>query len=567
MKWTKFDHATTVQDVVLRNTGLQISDFTNQKMNYHITNLQEVTHMIFSAIQMNIPITIYGDYDADGVTSTTILFLLLKSLNAQNVTIILPKRFSEGYGLSMKGIDRVHKGLLITVDNGITAIDQIKVAKEKGLKVIVLDHHLRREDGQLPCADLIVDPNAIEGSDFNGYCAAGLTFKLAQIMSQNEILLKQLNSLAAIATVADVMSLIHDNRNIVINGLANINQGFVPLGLRVLIQALGLSHINEEDCGFKFGPIINAAGRMLDNGAEKAFQLLSSDNEIDAQKLAEELIEINEKRKVTVADNLMVCEQIIASDCMYGENPLVVYTTKNETEQFHEGVVGILAGKLAEKYKCPTLILTETETGILKGSGRTYGTLHLKELLDSVSESLFGYGGHAGAVGLKVKLENIEKFKRTLQNQLAKAPDYTSADIEEEFYDLEIIEEQLPEFMRELKNFAPFGEGNPKVVFCVKNLRLIPCAGKPFRLIGNKGQHIKLFGQHFDIIAFDMADTYKELGEPITIDVLGYIGENYFNGQTKLQIEAVDIRKSNVKSERSSLAMLLEQKMSQYGLR
>lgn len=564
--WKKKDESKTIEDIIERNTGIGINEFLNPPEVRKITNLDKFAKAVKQAISNDTKITIYGDYDCDGITASAILYLLLTRLGAKDVDVILPKRFSEGYGLSMSGVNRISEGMLITVDNGIAAVDEIKAAKDKGLTVLILDHHLPREDGKLPEADVIVNPNAIEGSDFSDYCGAGLAFKLAQLLTNDENVLDRLETLAAIGTVADVMKLVGDNRNIVIRGLNFLNNGKTVVGLKSLIEELALYHITETDFGFKFGPIINATGRLYDDGAKKAFDLLVSRNFADATIKAKELININEQRKAIVEEGIETCRKLIADRCLYGESPLVIYTSKNDTQfgvnLLHEGIVGILAGKLSEEYKCPTIILTETEDGILKGSGRSSGNIHLKELLDKVSEYPIKYGGHAGAVGLSISLDKVEDFIYALQNITPTLEDAEEND--DEYYDLEISSDQVKEVSKKLQQFAPFGNGNPPITFLIKNNILAPKGGKTSNLMGAKCEHIKLFCNGFDIIAFGMAEKYNELDEPTNVDVLGNISTNHFNNKESVQIEAISIKEGETK-QKTGLAASLAELMSKNG--
>lgn len=563
MKWIKKDSALSIEEVVERNTGINISEFLNPPEDLYIKGLDAAADRIRKAIADGESITIYGDYDADGITSSTIIFVTIKKLNYDNVRVILPKRFSEGYGLSMAAVDRVESGLLITIDNGITAVEEIAHAKNKGLGVVVLDHHLRREDGLIPEADVVVDPSAIEGSDFNHYCGAGIAFKLAKIMLNDEILLDRLSGLAAIGTVADVMPLVHENRNIVIRGIRSINNGVMVPGLAALLQKLDLYEVNEGDFGFKLGPIINAAGRLLDDGAKRVFNLLISGG-AKAERLAEELIALNDERKRLVEENMAYCEQIIEDECMYGENPLLIYTTATSEQKFGEGVVGVLAGRLAEKYKVPAIVLTEGEDGILKGSGRSDGTIHLKQLLDTAEDLLARYGGHAGAAGLSVTIDNVEALRARLSEGVKAFPQAEVVD-DAIYYDLEVNASQLPAVMEKLKRFAPFGEGNPRPVFKVNGVMLLPRGGRFYNLMGKDGQHLKLFARGFDAVGFDMADKYKEANEPMQLELLGFLGENRFMNNVTLQVELKDFSAVTSKKENSNLAQLVSEKMKKKG--
>jgi len=506
INWIKRGNFSNLEDIILHNTGLTKDEFLNAPDNVFILGLKEAAAIICEAIENNSQITIFGDYDADGVTSSAILYRMLMYLNASNVRVRLPKRFSEGYGISELAIDEIDEGLIITVDNGISAIDAIKKAKDKGIKVLILDHHLGTEDGVLPEADVIVDPNAIAGSEFSKYCGAGLAFKLCQLMVDDKAFIEKMNGLAAIGTIADVVDLTMDNRNIVKRGLENINSRKNVIGLNKLFESLSIYECDEGKIGFLIAPIINACGRMRDDGAMSAFRLFVTNDVVEAKTLAMELIELNEERKKTVAEGMLICDEIIREQCLFGESPLIICSTNDSSEkQLHEGVVGIIAGRLSEKYSCPAFVLTETEDGVLKGSGRTNDSLHLKALLDSVSEYLLNYGGHAGAAGLSIEKHKFDDFKCAIQDAITSF-DSTSSVNDKLYYDLEVSADEIPAITQELKEYAPFGEGNPKPIFKITDIRLVPRGGAFYKLMGNNSQHIKLYGNEFDIVAFDYAE-------------------------------------------------------------
>lgn len=560
--WKKRDGCETLKDVIERNVGISIEEFMKPLSSDFILNLDNAVNCIEDAISKSQHITVFGDYDADGITSSAILYHTLKQLGCDSIDVRLPRRFSEGYGITEKAVQECEEGLLITVDNGIAAVEAIAAAKAKGLTVVVLDHHLLREDGILPDADVIVDPSAIPGSDFEHYCGAGLAYKLACKLVKDNMFLKRMSCLAAIGTVADVMPLIGDNRQIVIEGLKNINAGVMPRGLNSLLQELGVYSVNETDIGFRLGPILNAAGRLYDDGAAKSFALLVS-SDSSSTVLARELIKINEERKETVAYSMEVCEQIIAEQCLFGECPLVVYTTKNDTYQFNEGIVGIIAGRLSEQYKCPAIVLTETEEGF-KGSGRS-NTVHLKETLDKVLPEYFvKYGGHAGAAGLTIKKECIEDFKMAIQ-EVTEQPETFGEEII--YYDILITPDEIPRYAKELLEYAPFGQGNPMPVFLVENAPLIPKAGAFHKKMGAEGQHLRLFGKGFNFIAFNMSQKYEDLGEPLTIDSIGQLSINTFAGKADVQMECLDIEKSEISGNKTALGDLLANALAKKGFK
>lgn len=562
----------SVESVIEHNTGIPIESFLNPSPDVHIVGLKPLADCIRQAIDYKRVITIYGDYDADGITSSAILYTLLKALGHERIEVILPRRFTEGYGLSMKGVDRISEGLVITVDNGIAAVDQVAAAKAKGLDVVVLDHHLVRDDGKIPAADVVCDPNAIPGSDFSGYCGAGLAYKLACLMVADEELLDRLSCFAAIGTVADVMPLVNDNRNIVIRGLKAMNAclsgapgNMCPYGLKALLHKLELSVVTEGDIGFKIGPVLNAAGRMHDDGAAMAFQLLT-DTTGHAYRRAEEMIKINERRKAVVADGYRHCEKIISDNAMENDEVLLLYTTADDPDAFWEGVCGILAARLTEVYKRPAIVMTETHDGTkLKGSGRTYGNVHLKKLLDTASSLMMGYGGHAGAAGLSCALDMVGELHDTLCENLRSMGVVNDEDPNAEYFDIEVNAHQLPAVVEKLRRFAPWGTGNPAIVFKVNNISLVPRAGKFYRVMGNAGQHIKLFGQNYDVVGFDLTNDYHDAGEPMRLDALGIVSENVFNGTATPQIEMICFRERAASKAQSPLAQMLAERMKSKG--
>lgn len=548
----------TIQDVVLANTSLTEDDFfVRTSKEFHIDQLDEAAALIKEKIAQNETITVIADYDADGICSAAIMYLALKAISNKEPVIRLPKRFSEGYGLSEKIVDEINEGLLITVDNGIAAIDAIKKAKDKGLTVIVTDHHLPIESGELPVADILIDPNAIPNSaDFNGYCGAGLAYKLSlKLLPEDHKLCPKLLSLAAIATVADVMPLISENRLIVKNGLeAMTTYKGRTTGLGALLEVCCLDkHITAKNIGFKIGPVLNAPGRLFDDGATKSFELLSYNSEIyRAKTMAEELNNYNEDRKELKKKGLEILHQNISDNCLYGEVPLCIYQP-----DLPEGLVGIYAGSLAEEYKTPCFVFTNAEEeGVLKGSGRSYGGVHLKNLLDSASDLLYKYGGHAEAAGVSVLEENFEKMKESFFENIPEMEPET----DNLYYDLEITANDIPATLAELEKFAPFGEGNPEIVFCIKDFMLSPSQYGFYKTMGADGQTIKLFGAKANAIGFGMLPNYIKLEEPKTLTLAGTLAQNFFLGKAENQVELIDFQAVITQIKRTAMAEMLAKK-------
>lgn len=562
MEWTKKDSASTIIEVVERNTKMNIQDFLNPEKDPYLTGLNETVDFIKNEISKGTAISIIGDYDCDGITSSTILSLAFTEASGKEPFVRIPRRFSEGYGLSMKIIDEINEGLIVTVDNGIAAIEQVKEAKKKGLKVVVIDHHLpvKNEKGEvvLPDADVILDPHAIPGSSFSNYCGAGLAYRVAKLLIPNNPLLTPLCALASIGTVADVMPLVGDNRNIVINGMAAVNSRNITTGLHLLLEELGIEWVSEGDYGFKLGPVMNAAGRLLDDGPIDVVNVLKTNfdptdmhNAIALDDLHEQvktLVKNNEKRRELVRSSMLEADELMKKEVL--RRPIVLYSPN-----FSEGIIGIIAGQLAEQYQTPAIVFTDTKTeGILKGSGRTYGNVHLKDLLDSVPQYLLGYGGHAGAAGLSVKYEDLYDFKIALNGKL-KDVDF-GVDTEHLSYDLEIPLSDVPSSLKELDKYAPFGEGNPQIRFKVTGFECSPVNGKFSKPMGPHMEHIRFYGKDVSAVGFDLAERYQSDGEPKIMDFVGMLGTNYFKGRAYNQIEVIDYKKKE--KEKTKLNQSLE---------
>lgn len=522
-----------------------------------IKGIDKAVELIRTAVAENRHIHIVGDYDVDGICGTAIAYkgltaYISKVGSTSTVTPRLPRRQTEGYGLSVKIVEEIpENSLLLTVDNGIVAFDAIKLAKKKKMTVIITDHHLRAEDGELPKADVLIDPNAIaRQSSFTGYCGAGISVKLMVALDPDNIELNnELYVLAAIATVADVVPIRDENFLIA----QFLTQAELNKGLKKLIDLFDIVNITEGDCGFKICPALNAMGRLYDAGAEESMKLLLSDDTEEVQKLGETLFKTNEERKLMTEDSVVRAEEIIREHGYEGDNPLCILG------DFHEGIVGIIAGRLAEKYKVPCFVFAPTEKTtedgdvIIKGSGRSYGDNNLKQILDCCKELLGKYGGHAAAAGVSMPLENFDSFREE-SSMFA----FATEDTDVIYYDIEVssdkIREQAEKLYATQRLCAPYGEQNPEPVFLLRNVQLLPKDGKVYRLMGNHEQHIKLFGKDVDFVCFDLSKKYFDFEEPTKIDFVGKLGVNYFNDNEYYQFEVLDFMPSQ-KEEKGGSAL------------
>jgi single-stranded-DNA-specific exonuclease len=480
----------------------------------------------------------------------------------------LPHRFSEGYGLSEKIVDEIDEGLVITVDNGIAAVEAIQKAKDKGLEVIIIDHHLRRDDGLLPPADIIIDPNAIEGScEFTDYCGGGLAYKLAEKLIDDETYLKKLSCFAAIATVADVMPLLNENRKIVVDGMRNmVIPEYRTTGLGALMRAKRLEKcVTAKDIGFSIGPCINAAGRLLDDGAEKALHAVSFDgDEAMASVYADELNRLNESRKDIVKKEMLRVNEQIEEGAMFADSPIIIYL-----EGVGEGIVGILAGRVAEDYGVPCIVFTDSKIpGIIKGSGRSGGDVHLKNLLDETNAKMhemtwngeqmgiWKYGGHKGAAGISIRKDFLDTFYQVTQDL---CPERTGFDPNTLYYDLEIEAKEIPQMFHEVQKYAPYGEGNPEIVFKIKNYELVPKEYGFAKTMGAEKQHIRFSSRECETTAFNLSEKFVLEEKPRKIDMIGVLALNTF-GEVSMNVEAADFEKVEEKKKMTSLAQMLAEK-------
>lgn len=547
MEWKKRkEQLSSLQEIIEYHTKMPIIEFLNPKKNPFLSGLKESVALVKECIQKQMPIHVVGDYDADGVMSSSILYLALKEAAGYEPSIRLPRRFSEGYGLSMKIIDEIHDGLIITVDNGIAAAKQIQAAKEKGLKVIVIDHHLAPADGVLPEADVLIDPQAVPGSEFDQYCGAGLAYRFACELVPDSKLLTPMLALASIGTVADVVPLVGDNRNLVIDGLEAVRHRQVTLGLSVLLDAMKLEYVTEEDYGFGIGPVINASGRLLDDGPMDVLRFMCTHRTVqdadyqvcceELQETAEEALKRNEKRKQMVSEYMDISYQMIQDYHLEESYPIILYDAR-----FSEGIIGIIAGRIAEEYRKPCLVFTDAKTpGEYKGSGRTSGNIHLKEMLDQAADCFVKYGGHAGAAGMTIRSENMaELYQKT--HAYLKNYDF-SKDQDVRYYDLEIEADAVAQTIRELEMYAPYGQNNPKPVFKVDHFECTPVDGKFAKELGKTGKHLRFFGRNFNVIGFNIKEAYEEAGSPKVMDILGNLSQNYFNGKFSNQLEICEFK-------------------------
>lgn len=503
-----------------------------------VDGIPEAARAIQFAIENKIPVKIVGDYDVDGITSTAILTKLLNYYGVEPSTYI-PKRFTDGYGVSEKILAGVKNTLIITVDNGIAAGDVLDKAVEEGRNgVVVLDHHL--PDGREPKnAIAVVDPYLHPDlNEFTEYCGAGLAFKLAEYMlldeplAMAEKLLNDIQVLACFGTIADSMPLIGDNRRIVMDGIALVNSGRALLSQgisQLLTIGCNGNEFSVETVSYNIAPLINAPGRLYNAGGTSSLKMLMCDDPIEAQTYGAKMVQINKQRQTQVSTWMKKIQEAL-SKAPDEIAPVVVFEP-----EMPEGLVGLVAGKLASTYHCPAIVMVRGENGIVKGSARTYGEFHIKDMLDTMSSLFTTYGGHAGAAGISLMQSDIEEFRQKVR---AYFKDYqTSGGGEYVLYDVVLAPEDVPAALEVIKKYQPLGQGVPNPVCRINQFAV----DAPFYMGADKS-HIKFPGQNFAAVAFGLAGQYVQQGEPKSIDMVGTIGENTFQGRTTTQIMLQDFK-------------------------
>lgn len=469
--------------------------------------LQTIVERIQLAKKNNEKVFVGGDYDADGLCATTIMVDILNRLGIENGYYI-PNRFKDGYGLNTKVVKQAYeKGytLIITVDNGVKAYEACDVASELGIEVIILDHH---ELEELPKSYAILHPDYLD-AQFKGLSGAGITLQVAkELVGENDLHI----ALAAVATLGDVMRLWNENRIIVRLGLKRINESKVP-HLSALLDAPHKT-VTEKDLAFQIVPKLNAVGRLQEianpNNVVKYFL---QNNPQEIQKFANQMIHINNQRKeITLQMNVLAEKKDLNDDFIILHD-----------ERFHEGLVGLLAGKIASKYNKPTLIFTEND-GMYKGSGRSALGFDLYSFFQEDFEEFKSFGGHRDAIGCSIDKDNFDLFLQKVKNkyslvEINRDPVEDVCLIHSDDITLESVEEYL--------QLAPFGQGFKDVCFAIEGLKV-----KSKQLI--KGKFLKItFDNKIDSIWFDY-DGVSEIDELKT--VIGELSINEFNGRKKCSI-------------------------------
>ena len=496
--------------------------FLLDSMDIAITRIEQ-------AIESNEKILVYGDYDADGVSSTTVMVRALEEKGAR-VDFYIPNRFSEGYGpneTAFRWAKSEDYTLIITVDNGISALHEAKVAKELGIDLIITDHH--EPSPELPDAFAIIHPRKPGGSyPFGELAGVGVAFKVAHALLG--CLPKHLLEFAAIGTISDLVPLRDENRLIASLGIKAIQNTSNP-GLRALLKIAGMEdkELNEETIGFTIGPRINAVGRL--GSADPAVELLMTDSDEEAEMLAAEIDEMNRDRQQLVNDITEEAVQEVEKHFPPQENNVLILAK----EGWNAGVIGIVASRLVEKYYRPTIVLSiDREKGVAKGSARSIEGFNLFENLSQCRDILPHFGGHAMAAGMTLKIADIEILRERLNNlagEILTVDDFTPL----QTIDLTCsLDEISLATIEEMVQLAPFGVGNPKPIVCVEDISL-----QQIRKIGNQMNHLKMIfekdGQVLDVVGFECGHLADDISPLSTVKAVGELSINEWNGFRKPQ--------------------------------
>lgn len=500
-----------------------------------IPDMQAAVERILTAVDRGEKICIYGDYDVDGVSSITLMRRILMAYGLQPRHFI-PRRGPEGYGLSDAAIARCmaegpKPDLLITVDCGTVSISQVAELRAAGVDVVIVDHHEPLPDGRPDCCAL-VNPKC--GTEFTYLCAAGVVFKLGHALlktRQNDLDLKELIDLVAVATISDIVPMVGENRLLVRHGLQHLSRTLNP-GLRALQEVAGISGLTTSmDVGFRIGPRLNAAGRM--DVPEDALETLTTDCRRLARDLALKLDDYNRERQAF--ENRIRTDAVDMLNQSFDPQRDSVIVLGSRT--WHHGVVGIVASRLMRQYHKPTFIISIDEGGIGKGSGRSIEGVSLVEALRACDDDLLAGGGHAMAAGLSIEEDKIDSFRKNFSDYVLR---HTSEEQRQPtlMYDMELGFDQLSlDFMADYDLLQPFGNGNPQPIFISRSVGL---SRSPQHM---KNHHLRLMlrqGYHEQDAVFFGGGEHPLPDPPW--DIAYTIDRNHFRGRTTLQLVIQAVR-------------------------
>ena len=514
-------------------TAESLDTFAKEETIHHdpflFSEMSKIITRINEAIDQGEPILIYGDYDADGVTGTSILVRCLRELGAL-VDYYIPNRFYEGYGPNedafMQAIADGYQ-LVITVDNGIAGVDEAEILLEHGVDLIITDHHQVKET--LPRAYAILHPELDENYPFHHLSGAGVALKVAEALLQ-EVIPEDFYAIAMLGTIGDVVPLIDENRSIVKRGLAALRETEIE-GLNAMMDLAGTekSEVTEVNVGFELCPRLNAPGRM--DEAALSVECLIAESEEEAKLIADQIESFNSERQKVTQKVLEEATKLVDAKTLAKKKVVILYSPN-----WHEGILGIVAGRLAKQWQKAVFVVTDDHEGFLKGSARAVEGYHLFELLNECQDLIERFGGHALAAGITFAPENLQALEDKM-NELLQEVEVTSSlqvDLSLPLADLNIS------FVEQLSILAPFGEGNRPPVIELKNVYV-----KNVKPIGNKLQHLKftLYQEKHsvDVIAFNQAPLAMYLTPDTLFSFVGEAKINEWNGNRSVQFHFIDV--------------------------
>ena len=514
-------------------TAESLDTFAKEETIHHdpflFSEMSKIITRINEAIDQGEPILIYGDYDADGVTGTSILVRCLRELGAL-VDYYIPNRFYEGYGPNedafMQAIADGYQ-LVITVDNGIAGVDEAEILLEHGVDLIITDHHQVKET--LPRAYAILHPELDENYPFHHLSGAGVALKVAEALLQ-EVIPEDFYAIAMLGTIGDVVPLIDENRSIVKRGLAALRETEIE-GLNAMMDLAGTekSEVTEVNVGFELCPRLNAPGRM--DEAALSVECLIAESEEEAKLIADQIESFNSERQKVTQKVLEEATKLVDAKTLAKKKVVILYSPN-----WHEGILGIVAGRLAKQWQKAVFVVTDDHEGFIKGSARAVEGYHLFELLNKCQDLIERFGGHALAAGITFAPENLQALEDKM-NELLQEVEVTPSlqvDLSLPLSDLNVS------FVEQLSILAPFGEGNRSPVIEVKNVYV-----KNIKPIGNKLQHLKFTlyqDKHsVDAIAFNQAPLAMYLTPDTLFSFVGEAKINEWNGNRSVQFHFIDV--------------------------
>lgn len=508
---------------------------------FTLPDMDKACERIHKAIEDGEKITVFGDYDADGVTSTALLYSYLSSRGA-SVDYYIPDRTGEGYGMNNCAIDALKErgtSLIITVDNGISAISETEYAKALGIDIVVTDHH--RVGESLPDVVAVVDPHRADSEcEFSEWAGVGVAFKLICALDGSEgyELLEEYGDIVSLGTVADIVSLKGENRIIVRSGIAFMRaalaDGTMRKGLKALIDVCDNSgEINSSILAFRLSPRINAAGRM--GSAERALKLLLTENVDEATELAKEISEVNSQRQATEAGITEAAIEIIENNPHIKYSRVIVVSGKD----WHQGVIGIVASRLAERYSKPAIVISETDD-VARGSGRSIEGFSLYDALSYCAPVLVQFGGHTLAAGMSVENSKIDEFRAMINEYAAEK----EAVVPVLHIDCKLNPSSINlDMLSAMEILEPYGAENPQPVFGLYNMKIAsvqPVGG---------GKHLRITvtkkGYSLTAIMFSVAPENFEYKVSDTVDLAVKLSSNEYMGRVQVSVQIKDIKLSS----------------------